>query len=115
MTGYKVVTDALRKEAPKWDDFTRAVVPVKHAVEDASLGVFAFFCGNPVVLALDINAALHQTAYEGYRSFMASVLNGALDEFMQIGDTLVKIAGKYDAAEDIVELDLDSVWDAKQN
>jgi hypothetical protein len=115
MSGYKVITDALRKEAPKWDEFTRALVPPKHAVEDASLGVLAFFCGNPVVLMLDINAALHQSAYEGYRHFMVSVLDGALRELPQIADTLVKIAGKYDAAEDIVELDLDQVWDAKAN
>lgn len=115
MTGYKVITEALRAEAPKWDDFAEVVAPIRDSVHDAFLGVPAFFCGDPVTLGmLDLNAALHQNAYEDYRVFMAGLLEGALEEFAQMADALVKVAEKYEAAEKIIELDVDKVWDAKK-
>lgn len=113
MTGYKVITEALRAEAPKWDDFAELVGPIRDSVHDTFLGVPAFFCGDPVTLGFDINAALHQNAYEDYRIFMENLLTGAVEEFAQLADALVKVAEKYEAAEKIIELDIDKIWDAK--
>jgi hypothetical protein len=113
--GYKVVTEALRKEAPKWYEFAYQVEPVRGAVREAFLGPAAFFCGNPVVLMVpDVNGALHQAAYESYRAYMENLLNGAVAEFPQIGTAMIKMAEEYEAHEEVTQLDLNKIYDAKQ-
>jgi hypothetical protein len=113
--GYKVVTEALRKEAPEWHDFADQVERIRVDVRDAFLGVTAFFCGTPALLPVpDINGELHQAAYEGFRSYMENLLTGAVAELPQIGQAMIEMAEEYEAHEEIVELDLNKIYDATQ-
>ena len=112
---YKVVTEALRKEAPKWHDFADQVEVIRRVVQEATLDTSAFFCGNPVVLMVpDLNAQLHQAAYESYRYSMESLLAGAVAEFPQICQAMIEMADEYDAHEELVALDLNKIYDAAQ-
>lgn len=110
MAGYQVITSALRKEAPKWDDFATALKPILYEVEAATLEITAFFVGDPAELAIPIDAKLHKDAYESYRSFVDTVLGEAQTEFGQIADALIKIGQQYDQAEDITELNLNEIY-----
>lgn len=113
--GYQVVTEALRKEAPKWHDFRDRVEPIRRTVQDAFLSETAFFCGNPVVLMMpDLNAILHQQAYESYRVYLENLLAGAVAEFPQICQAMIEMADEYDAQEEIGQLDLNKIYDANQ-
>jgi hypothetical protein len=112
---YRVVTEALRKEAPKWWDFGDRAESVRRAVHAATLGSFAFFCGNPALLAVpDLNAEVHQQTYEAFRAYMENLLAGAVAEFPQICQAMTHMADEYDAHEAITQLDLNKVYDAKQ-
>jgi hypothetical protein len=111
MPGYQVITKAVRDEAPKWDGFAQKVEVVRGAVEEATLGVTAFFVGDPVALAVGaLDAALHQRMYETYRSHVHDLLAGARAEFGQIADAVVKIAETYERQEEIGELRLREIY-----
>jgi len=113
--GYQVVTEALRKEAPEWHCLADHAEAVRRAVQDAFLSPEAFFCGNPVVLVtVDINAELQQKAYEDFRQYMDHLLAGAVAEFPQIGQAMIRMAEEYESHEGLVELDLNKIYDASQ-
>lgn len=113
--GYEVDIPALRKEAPKWDGFTRSATPVRTAVEDAYLAPTAFFCGDPaIILAVgDVTGQAHQVAYESYRNVMSSLIDGAIAEFPQIRVAMTRLADAYENHEKNVETNLDKFYDAK--
>lgn len=111
MPGYKVITQAVRDEAPKWDGFAQDVAEIHRAIEDATLGVTAFFVGDPISLAVGAaDATMHQVMYEKYRSYMAGLLEGAKTEFGQIADAVEKIAATYEREEEIGELRLKEIY-----
>lgn len=110
MAGYQVITAALRAEAPKWDEFAVEAASIRGAVESADLGLLAFFVGDPVTLGIALDAGVHKRAYDGFQSYMESVLRGAETEFGQIGDALIKIADAYDKAEEVCELNLNEIY-----
>lgn len=115
MPGYQVITKAVRDEAPKWDGFAVKAEEIRGAVEDATLGVSAFFAGDPVVLMVGslaeaIDAGLHQRMYETYRSHVHDLLAGAKTEFEQIADAVVRIAETYERQEEIGELSFKEIY-----
>lgn len=111
MPGYKVITQAVRDEAPKWDGLAEDMAPVEREVKDATLGMSAFFVGDPVTLAVrTLDATAHAKVYEAYRSFMERVLAGAGTEFTQIADAAEKIAATYERQEEIGELSLREIY-----
>lgn len=112
MAGYQVITQALRNESPKWDEFTERAKMVLGQVVATNLEASAFFVGDPSALAMahTLRAELHRDAYERFRSFVESALRGAETEFPQIGDVLIEIANRYDEAEQLVELDLNQTY-----
>ncbi|MFE9750065.1 hypothetical protein ACFYOT_34575 [Saccharothrix saharensis] len=116
MAGYQVITQALRHESPKWDEFAERAKQVLGQVVASNLEISAFFVGDPTVLAMSgtLRAELHREAYEKFRSFVESALRGAETEFPQIGDVLIDIANRYDEAEQLVELDLNQTYSAHQ-
>jgi hypothetical protein len=105
MAEVTVITAAVRDEAKKWRDLSDQLAPVKATTDGLVLSLSAFFIG-------DVNAGLHSEAYEGFRSFMSTVLAGGVTEFEQVGDALDKIADAYDAADDIAALDLNQIYSA---
>lgn len=98
-----VVTDALLDEAAKWRDLSDQAAPIRGAAEGLSLGVTAFFIG-------DLNATVHQQAYDDFQAFMVTVLGGAVVEFDQVAGALTRIAKEYDKADAIVSLDLNKIY-----
>ncbi|GGU49746.1 hypothetical protein [Lentzea flava] len=115
MTGFQVVTSALRAEAGKWDELSYRMAPVHRAVEGLTLSPLAFTALDAVSLAgfsLGLPTAPEQLArsYEEVRAFIANLLLDAEEEFSEVGDTLIKIADTYDEAEDVIELDLDQTY-----
>jgi len=103
MSEVTVITSAVRDEAKKWRDLSGKMAPVKSTVDGMTLSTSAFFIG-------DLNAVPHAQAYEGFRSFMATVLGGGVTEFEQVGDALDKIADAYDDRDQIVSLDLNKIY-----
>jgi hypothetical protein len=113
LAGYQVITQALRNESPKWDEFAERTRQVVGQVASATLDTTAFFVGDPTGLNMNsARADLHRDAYERFRSFVESVLHGAETEFPQIGDALIEIANRYDQAEQVIELDLNQIYTA---
>lgn len=111
MPGYKVITQAVRDEAPKWDDLAQKMAAVVREVKDATLGVSAFFVGDPVLLPIrSLDATAHAKVYESYRSFMEGVLESAAAEFTQIADAVGKIASTYEEAENTGEYNMREVY-----
>ena len=114
MAGYQVITQALRNESPKWDEFAERAKQVLGQVVASNLEISAFFVGDPSALALvgTLRSELHRESYEHFRSFVESALRGAETEFPQIGDVLIDIANRYDEAEQLIELDLNQTYSA---
>ena len=111
MPGYKVITQAVRAEGPKWDGLARDMEAVVREVKDATLGVSAFFVGDPVTLPVrTLDATVHATVYESYRSFMERVLSSAATEFTQIADAVGRIAATYEEAENTGEYNMRAVY-----
>lgn len=116
MAGYKVVADAVRAQATKWDDLAARTQPAYDYANSATLGVTAFLLMDPTglsqVLTFDnpINATMHQFAYSDIQTTMATLLGQAVTEFTEIGDALIKVAAKYEEAEEIIELDLNEIY-----
>jgi hypothetical protein len=80
-------------------------------VKVATLGVSAFFVGDPVTLPIrTLDAGTHAIVYESYRSFMESVLSAAATEFTQIADAVQKIAATYEEAENTGEYNMRAVY-----
>ena len=105
MAEVTVITSAVRDEAKKWRDLSDKVAPIKSTTDGLTLSLSAFFIG-------DVNAGLHAQAYEGFRSFMSTMLAGAIAEFEQVGAALDKIADAYDNSDQIVALDLNKIYSA---
>ena len=118
MVGYEVITSALREEAKRWDGFAAEVKQVEAAIASLDMSVVAFFMVDPSVvgrlLSIDTaaQAPIHATAYEGFRSKMEELTGGAVTEFGQIGDALIKMAKEYDEAQRISELDFEEIYRA---
>jgi len=111
MTGYKVITSAVRAEGTKWREFADTMGKVNPVVKAATLGPGAFFVGDPTSLAVDVlNAELLSNTYESLRSYVETALDGAVIEFNQIDDALQKTAQMYDQAEAITEIDLKTIY-----
>lgn len=100
-----VIVSALRDEARKWQGLSDSVAPIKTVVEGLHLSPSAFFIG-------DANVALHSQAYNGFQSFMVTILGGAVTEFDQLGTALNNIADIYDEADQVIAVDLNRVYSA---
>ena len=116
MAGYQVITQALRNESPKWDEFAERAKQVAGQVASTNLDTSAFFVGDASLLGMTniLRAELHRDAYERFRSFVESALRGAETEFPQIGCVLIEIANRYDQAEQLIELDLNQTYSAQR-
>ncbi|MBB4905333.1 hypothetical protein [Actinophytocola algeriensis] len=111
MPGFKVITKAVRDEAPKWDGLALDMEAVVREIRDATLGMSAFFVGDPALLPIrTLDATAHAKAYEVYRSFMEGVLDSAATEFTQIADAVQKIAATYEEAENTGEYNMRAVY-----
>ncbi len=97
--GFGVVPETVRGEAKKWQGYSDAVEPVRDAVAGATLGQTAFWCGDPIVMALDV--VVHANAYEEFRAFVENLLTGAVTELDEVAGALVKTAELYEHSETI--------------
>jgi len=100
-----VVLSALRDEARKWQGLSDTIEPVKTVVDGLHLAPSAFFIG-------DANVLVHSAAYDGFQTFVATILGGAVTEFEQLGTALNKIADIYDEADQVIAVDLNHVYSA---
>jgi hypothetical protein len=100
-----VVTRALEDEAKKWRQLADRMEPIQQTVAGLDLSASAFFIG-------DANAGMHSAAYNGYQSFMETILGGAVTEFNQLARALDRIAAAYDRADKLVSLDLNKIYSA---
>ncbi|MGA3541043.1 hypothetical protein ACK8GE_17315 [Micromonosporaceae bacterium DT194] len=105
MDELNVITDALRDERVKWLGLSDDMATVKGTAQQLHLDASAFFIG-------DANTVIHWQAYRSFQEFMVSVLDGAAVEFEQIGEALRRIADAYDRADEVVSLDLNSIYKA---
>ena len=115
MTGYQVVTSAVRKEAAKWDEFASEMGSVRSGLSGLALSPLAFFAADAVTFAVfPLNLPTPpeelQRLYEDMRSYMEKLATEAETEFREISGTLIKIAETYERTEEVVELDLDQVY-----
>ena len=101
-----VILSALHDEARKWQGLSDTIAPIKTVVEGLHLDPTAFFIG------MDANVAVHSAAYDGFQSFMVTILGGAVTEFDQLGTALNKIADIYDEADQVIAVDLNRVYSA---
>jgi Excreted virulence factor EspC, type VII ESX diderm len=102
-----VVTEALRKEAHKWDDLYDQMTTVNQSIKGLSLSIGAFFIGS----AAD---GVHHDAYEGYRDFVDGVTSEAPTQFNGLAYVLREIAGFYDETDKIAEMNLDKLYDGQK-
>ena len=111
MSGFEVVTKAVRAEATKWRELADRVKPIHDAVLNKRLSPSAFFVGDPSTLMETMfEGAVHYYAYDKFVSFMDNLLGGAVAEFPQISQALIDTADTYDRADKIVELDLNKIY-----
>jgi hypothetical protein len=111
MTGYQVITHAVRAEAAKWADLSHQADPIRQAVHAATLLPTAFIVASPNVIGLtNLDGALHAYVYEGYRAYLESIVQGGITEFAQIGQALIKNATAYENAESIADVDLNQIY-----
>lgn len=112
MTGYKVVTDALRTEAKWWNTRADNMGKVVTAVQGTKLGVTAFFTGDPNTLALSAVTGIPESqSYETFRGWVETTLRDAVEQFQDLAVVLGRIARDYDEAEKVVEIDLNKVYE----
>lgn len=118
MAGYEVITAALKAEAKKWDALAAAASGPRDHAEAAALLPTAFLLVDPTGIAPAVtwdqlvSSVAHQQSYEAIRGMVATLLSGAVTEFGQIADALIKVAKAYDDAERVVELDLKDIYTA---
>jgi hypothetical protein len=93
--GYEVDTDSVRKEGGVWFDAADEMAPIRSTVANLELGGLAFFTG------IADAGSLHD-AYEGFRSDMDDLFDGAITEFEVVGIVLRDIADSYDENDDVV-------------
>lgn len=105
MAEVTVISSAVRDEANKWRELSDQMAVIRSATDRLTLSASAFFIG-------DANAAVHSMAYDGFQSFMSTVLGGAVTEFEQVGTALDRIADAYDTADEIASLDLNRIYTA---
>ncbi|MEQ4301171.1 hypothetical protein ABNF97_07230 [Plantactinospora sp. B6F1] len=105
MSEVSVITRAVYNEGKKWKQLSDQMEPIKAAVGGLDLSMSAFFIG-------DANAGGHSAAYNGFQSFMETVLAGAVTEFEQLGLALDRIADAYDRADEVVALNLNEIYTA---
>ncbi|MBP2474739.1 hypothetical protein JOF53_003611 [Crossiella equi] len=114
MTGYKVITAAVRAEAAKWDQLAEEIAPAHTAVQGMTLSWLSFSALDAISVAFPFGKntapAELQRAYDDMRGFMDTLLGGAKTEFGEIGDTLVKIANTYDQNEEISEKGIEDAF-----
>lgn len=102
----QVVTESVRAEANKWRELAGEMQPLKAAVDGLALGATAFWMGPSP------DFVMHHQAYQQFQQSMSTVLNGAVTEFNQLAEALDRIADEYDRADEIVAVDLDSIYTA---
>ena len=118
MAHYKVITTALRAEATKWDELAAAASAPRDHAESATLLPTAFLLVDPTGVAplvtwdQPVSAVAHQQSYEDIRGMVATLLGGAVTEFGQIADALIKVATAYEDAERVVEDNLKDIYTA---
>ncbi|MEU7923264.1 hypothetical protein [Micromonospora zamorensis] len=105
MDELNVITDALRTEGGKWLQLSDSVAAIKGATERLSLDASAFYIG-------DANAGVHSAAYRDFQAFMVGILTGAATEFEQFGEALRRVADAYDQADEVISLDLNTIYEA---
>ncbi|MET8197984.1 hypothetical protein [Micromonospora taraxaci] len=105
MDELNVITDALRTEGGKWLQLSDSATAVKGAAEGLSLDASAFYIG-------DVNAGVHAAAYRDFHAFMVGILAGAATEFEQVGEALRRVADAYDRADEVISLDLNTIYKA---
>ncbi|MEU5908387.1 hypothetical protein ABZ780_28930 [Micromonospora sp. NPDC047467] len=105
MDELNVITDALRAEGGKWLQLSDSAAVIKAAAEGLSLDASAFYIG-------DANVGVHSAAYRDFHAFMVGLLTGATTEFEQVGEALRRVADAYDRADEVVSLDLNTIYTA---
>lgn len=99
MSGFKVVTEAVRVEAGVWRTFSDRIEKVRDNVRDLRLDYTAFFAGDLSTLGV-VGTGLRADAYEDFREAVEKLLDGAVTEFEEFGNALKRIAATYDAADE---------------
>ncbi|MFI6273129.1 hypothetical protein [Micromonospora zamorensis] len=105
MDELNVITDALRTEGGKWLQLSDSATAIKGAAERLSLDASAFYIG-------DANAGVHSAAYRDFHAFMVAIFAGAATEFEQVGEALRRVADAYDQADEVISLDLNTIYEA---
>ncbi|MEU7800744.1 hypothetical protein AB0B10_15880 [Micromonospora arborensis] len=105
MDELNVITDALRTEGGKWLRLSDSASAIKGTVEGLSLDASAFYIG-------DVNTGVHSAAYGDFHAFMVTILAGAATEFEQVGEALRRVADAYDRADEVISLDLNTIYKA---
>ena len=116
MADFEVVTEAVRAQAKKWDELAARTQTLRDFAKSAVLVDTAFLIIDPTglsqILTLDnpIRAAVLRGSYQSIQERMATLLDQAVTEFEQIGDALIRVAVKYEEAEEITKLNLDDIY-----
>jgi hypothetical protein len=90
----KVVTDALRTEAKRWEGFSDQLEAIHKGIGELNLEQTAFWCGPPTSI-------LMQPVYEEFRKFVADRCNEGFQEFEQIAGALKRAADEYDGSDEV--------------
>lgn len=116
MTHFRVITGALRAEAKRWDRLAEQAASPRDYARDATLPPTAFLLVDPTgiapVLTWDrgISSILEAESYDTVRELEAKLLDGAVTEFGQIADALIKAAKAYEDAERIFPLEVRDIY-----
>jgi hypothetical protein len=106
MSGYEVVTEALRAESVKWADLADSMGTVASSVGGLGLDMTAFYCG-------DVNMVPYYLNYRKFQAHMEALLSQGREEFAQISNTLLDVKRGYEEAEDIIDGDLNEIFSAQ--
>jgi hypothetical protein len=90
----KVVTEALRTEAKRWEGFSDQMEIVHKGIADLNLEIGAFWCGPPTSLMM-------QPVYEEFRNFVRDRCSEGFQEFEQIAGALKRAADEYDGSDEV--------------
>lgn len=109
MADIKVITDALKAEAGKWDGLAEQTKSPRDYAKSATLAPTAFLLVDPTglapVLTWDqaVSSIAEQQSYDAIRELAGRLLDGAVAEFGQIADALIEIAAAYEEADRVID------------
>jgi uncharacterized protein YukE len=100
----KVVTEALRKEAGKWTGLSDQRETVsKNIQNECNLAITAFWCGQPLSLALE-------PTYREFWDFMHQRCSEGFKEFDEISGALKRAADEYDGSDEVSAATLKKIY-----